>query len=118
MLDKDGSQVSRVCFISRARSESIQLGQFDKCSSFSKSERRTNLKCQQGEVGYLSDKLDKSRISSVTRSHLNRITPIPSVTGKLGITHENLMSRVGRATRVCWVSRVGLFHWAMCMSWS
>ena len=100
MLDKDGSHVSRVCFTSRARSESIQLGQFHKCSSFSKSERRTNLKCQQGEVGYLSDKLDKLRMSPVTqRSYLNRITQITSVTGKLDISHDNLMSQVGRASQ-------------------
>ena len=100
VLDKDGSQVNRVCFISRARGESIQSGQFDKCSLFGKSGRRTSLKCQEVEVGYLSDKLDKSRISRVTqRSHLNRITQIPSVTGKLGISHENLMSRVGRASQ-------------------
>ena len=44
--------------------------------------------------------MDQSRRSRVTqRSHLNRITQIPSVTGKLGITHENLMSRVGRASQ-------------------
>ena len=79
---------------------SFQSSQFDKCSSFGKSGRRTSFKCQEIEVGYLSHKLDKSRISRVTqRSHLNRITQIPSVTGKLGISHENLMSRVGRASQ-------------------
>ena len=45
MLDKDGSQVSQVCFISRARGESIQLGQFDTCSSFG------NI----GVIGYLGN---------------------------------------------------------------
>ena len=44
--------------------------------------------------------MDKSRRSRLAqRSHLNRITQIPSVTGKLGISHENLMSRVGRASQ-------------------
>ena len=46
VLDKDGSQVSQVCFISRARGESIQLGQFDTRSSFGKSGRRTSFKRQ------------------------------------------------------------------------
>ena len=44
--------------------------------------------------------MDKSRRSRVTqRKHLNRITQILSVTGKLGISHENLMSWVGRASQ-------------------
>ena len=44
--------------------------------------------------------MDKSRRSRLAqRSHLNRITQILSVTGKLGISHENLMSRVGRASQ-------------------
>ena len=44
--------------------------------------------------------MDQSRRRRVTqRSYLNRITQIPSVTGKLGISHKNLMSRVGRASQ-------------------
>ena len=44
--------------------------------------------------------MDKSRRSQLAqRSHSNRITQIPPVTGKLGISHKNLMSRVGRASQ-------------------
>ena len=43
------------------------------------------------------DKLRRSRVAQ--RSHLNRIIQILSVTGKLGISHENLVSRVGRASQ-------------------
>ena len=43
------------------------------------------------------DKLRRSRVAQ--RSHLNRIIQIPSVTGKLGISHENLVMRVGRASQ-------------------
>ena len=46
VLDKDGSQVSRVCFISQARGESMPSSQFHNCSSFGKSGRRTSLKSQ------------------------------------------------------------------------
>ena len=46
VLDREGSQASRVCFISQAIGESFQSGRFDKCSSFGKSGRRTSLKSQ------------------------------------------------------------------------